>query len=509
MSPQQNRRSFIKNSALAAAAAGLSACNHANAQGANGDLRVAVVGFKGRGGEHIKEIKRLKGVRLVALCDVDSEVLAKGVAANPGVQGYEDMRKMLENKDIDAVSIASPNHLHSIQGIWSLQAGKHLYVEKPLSHNIYEGRQLVAASEKYSSLIVQAGTQSRSGVGIRAAIKDVHGGVYGKVLVSRAICYKRRKSIGPAKKNAIPSTINYDLWCGPSPMAESVRGNQTDPENETKSQGPVHYDWHWFWNWGGGDLCNQCIHEIDIARWFLNEPDVAPNVVSVGGRFGYRDCAETPNTFIAVHNYAKAPLITEVYGLASSKAKNAAMNKYGKFPKAPEIGIVVECENATIVVPDYNSATAYGKDGKVIKTYGKSVEQVDLSGGQSGHHANWVAHIRKGTNEGIHAPLRDCHVSTALVHSANVSYRLGKRQTAAEITEAIKASAGLSEAFVRMQDHLGKNGVNLANNKPVLGAALTHDPKTELFTGANAARANADLCARRDGRAPFRIPAIG
>ncbi|NBV53678.1 MAG: gfo/Idh/MocA family oxidoreductase, partial [Verrucomicrobia bacterium] len=249
---QLNRRTFIKNSALAAAVAGLSAQTYAQSAGANGDLRVAVVGFRSRGLEHIKELQKIKGVRIVALCDVDSKVVAKGLKAIPGAKGYSDIRKMLEDKDIDAVSIASPNHQHSIQGIWSLQAGKHLYVEKPLSHNIFEGQQLVAASNHFTKLVVQAGTQSRSGVGIRAAIKDVHAGKYGKVKLARAICYKRRKSIGPAKKNAIPSEIDYDLWNGPADIQESIRGNESDKVNEAANNGPVHYDWHWFWNYGGG-----------------------------------------------------------------------------------------------------------------------------------------------------------------------------------------------------------------------------------------------------------------
>jgi predicted dehydrogenase len=513
-----NRRTFIKNSALAAAVAGLSAQTYAQSAGANGDLRVAVVGFRSRGNEHIKELKRIKGVRIVALCDVDSNVVAKGLKENPGAKGYTDMRKMLEDKDIDAVSIASPNHLHAIQGIWSLQAGKHLYIEKPLSHNIFEGQQLVAASNHFSKLIVQAGTQSRSGAGIRAAIKDVHAGKYGKVKVSRAICYKRRKSIGPAKKNAVSADIDYDLWNGPADIQESIRGNQTDKVNETGSQGSVHYDWHWFWNYGGGDLCNQAIHEIDIARWFLNTHEVSPEVVSVGGRFGYVDCAETPNTFISIHNYAAAPLITEVYGLTSDGKINGPMNKFGPFSeinkdhkekksaKSPEIGIIVECENATIVVPDYNSAQVYDKDGKFVKTYGKTVDAVDLTGGASGHHANWVAGIRKGTNEGIHAPVRECHLSTALVHSANISFRLGAKKSAGEIKETLKASSGLSEAFGRMAEHLGRNGVNLDESKATLGAPLTQDTKTELFTGANAEAANRDLVAKRTGRKGFEIP---
>ncbi len=512
---QLNRRTFIKNSALAAAVAGLSAQTYAQSTGANGDLRVAVIGIRGRGQEHIKEIKRLKGVRLVALCDVDANVLAKSLKANPGTKGYADIRKLLEDKDIDAVSIASPNHQHAIQGIWSLQAGKHLYIEKPLSHNIFEGQQLVAASQHFSKQIVQAGTQSRSGAGIRAAIKDVHAGKYGKVKLARAICYKRRKSIGPAQKNAIPSEVDNNLWHGPADIQESVRGNETDKVNEASNQGPVHYDWHWFWNYGGGDLCNQAIHEIDIARWFLGTHEVAPEVVSVGGRFGYTDCAETPNTFVSIHNYAAAPLITEVYGLTSDGKMNGPMNKFGKFAesnkadksaKSPDIGIIVECENATIVVPDYNSAQVYDKDGKFVKSYGKTVDAVDLSGGASGHHANWIACIRKGSNEGIHAPVRECHLSTALVHSANISYRVGAKKNAGEIKEAIKASSGLSEAFGRMAEHLGRNGVNLDESKAVLGAPLTQDTKTELFTGANAEAANRDLVAKRTGRKGFEIP---
>ncbi len=501
-----NRRTFIKNSALAAAVAGLSAQTYAQSAGANGDLRVAVVGFRSRGLNHIEDLKKIKGVRIVALCDVDSKVLAKGLKANPGAKGYTDMRKMLEDKDIDAVSIASPNHQHAIQGIWSLQAGKHLYIEKPLSHNIFEGQQLVAASNHFSKLIVQAGTQSRSGAGIRAAIKDVHAGKYGKVKVSRAICYKRRKSIGPATKNAIPSEIDYDLWNGPADIQESIRGNQSDKVQETGSAGAVHYDWHWFWNYGGGDLCNQAIHEIDIARWFLNTQEVSPEVVSVGGRFGYVDCAETPNTFISIHNYAAAPLITEVYGLTSDGKINGPMNKFGKFKKAPDIGIVVECENGTIVVPDYNSAQAYDTNGEQTKSYGKSVDQVDLTGGASGHHANWVAAIRKGSSVDINSPVRDCHLSTALVHSANISFRLGAKKSAGEIKDALKASSGLSEAFGRMAEHLGRNGVNLDEAKAVLGAPLTQDTKTELFTGANAEAANRDLVAKRTGRKGFEIP---
>ena len=504
MSPL-NRRSFIKNTALAATVAGLSARSFAQSTGANSEIRVAVVGFRSRGLEHIKEIKKVPGVRIVALCDVDSDILAKGLLECPGAVGYTDIRKMLEDKNIDAVSNATPNHQHAIQGIWTLQAGKHLFIEKPLSHNIFEGQQLVAAGNYFNKLVIQAGTQSRSGAGIRAAVKDVHAGVYGKVKVARGICYKRRKSIGPAKKTQLPSNIDYDLWNGPADIQESIRGNQTDPVNETKSFGPVHYDWHWFWNYGGGDMCNQAIHEIDIARWFLNTHEVAPEVMSIGGRLSYSDCGETPNSFLAIYNYAAAPLIAEVRGLTSDGTLDGPMDRIHKFSKA-SIGIVVECENATIIVPDYHSAKAYDASGAVIKSYGKEVSQVDMSGGASSHHANWIECIRAGSNSNIHAPLHECHISTNLVHAANISYRLGAKKNSGEITDASKSSSGLSEAYNRMKDHLGVNGIKVDQSSLTLGTPLSQDPKTELFTGANSEAANRDLVAKREGRAGFKIP---
>ena len=219
------------------------------------------------------------------------------------------MRKMLEDKEIDAVSIASPNHLHSIQGIWTLQAGKHLYVEKPLSHNIFEGQQLVAASQHFSKLIVQAGTQSRSGAGIIAPpSRPSMPAKYGKVKVARAICYKRRKSIGPAKKNALPPTIDNDLWHGPADLQESIRGNeirqghrgrQTTAPCTTIGTGS---------GTTAAATCATRPSTRSISRAGSSAPMRSrPEVVSVGGRFGYVDCAETPNTFISIHNYAAAP----------------------------------------------------------------------------------------------------------------------------------------------------------------------------------------------------------
>jgi hypothetical protein len=252
-------------------------------------------------------------------------------------------------------------------------------------------------------------------------------------------------------------------------------------------------------------MCNQAIHEIDIARWFLNTHEVAPEVMSIGGRLSYSDCGETPNSFLAIYNYAAAPLIAEVRGLTSDGTLDGPMDRIHKFSKA-SIGIVVECENATIIVPDYHSAKAYDASGAVIKSYGKEVSQVDMSGGASSHHANWIECIRAGSNSNIHAPLHECHISTNLVHAANISYRLGAKKNSGEITDAIKSSSGLSEAYNRMKDHLGVNGIKVDQSSLTLGTPLSQDPKTELFTGANSEAANRDLVAKREGRAGFKIP---
>src|SRR6185295_1495831 len=278
--------------------------------GSNSDIRYAVVGFNGRGRNHLQELPEVKGTRLVALCDVDSNVLDKELkkceTAGQKVEGYTDIRKLLENKDIDVVTFATPNHWHSLGSICAVQAGKDVYVEKPVSHNVWEGRQLVIAARKYNR-IVQTGTQSRSSSGIAEAIAWVREGNIGKIIRARGLCYKRRPSIdkvdGPQE---VPPNIDYDLWCGPAPKEPLMRKR-------------LHYDWHWVWPTGNGDLGNQGIHEMDVARWVLGVQELSPRVLSVGGRLGYVDDGTTPNTLIVLHDYKPAPLLFEVRGLPSNK----------------------------------------------------------------------------------------------------------------------------------------------------------------------------------------------
>ncbi len=469
------RRHFIKSAAISAATVTLTARSFSQVSGANEAIRVAVVGFKGRGGDHISGLKKIPGVRITALCDVDKEVLEAGKQKIQDVETYTDIRKLLESKNVDAVSIATPNHWHALGAIWAIQAGKDVYLEKPVSHNVWEGRKIVEAAKKYNK-IVQSGTQSRSSLtGIKAAVEFVRKGNLGKILVSRGLCYKRRDSIGKVDApQPIPSNIDYDLWCGPAQKLPLMRKR-------------LHYDWHWVWNTGNGDLGNQGIHEMDVARWFLGVMELSPRVLSIGGRLGYIDDGETPNTLIVYHDYPEAPLIFEVRGLPDKKGSRN-MDKY----KGAQIGIVIECENGHVTVPSYSSAIAYDKDGKVIQEF-KGAED---------HYVNWIKAVRSRKVQELNANILEGHLSSALCHTGNISCILGKKKDPNDIREEIKSDSLLNEAFGRMVEHLAANEVDVKTDKLTLGAPLKMDPKTEKFIGNN----DASALLTRNYRAPFIVP---
>ncbi len=506
MNTHISRRSFLKASIATAAALSLPRWTWANPIGANDDIRIAVVGLRGRGGAHLSGFSNLPGVRVVALCDVDSDVLAKTTAnfekkKGCKVQTYEDIRKLLENKDIDAVSLAIPNHWQALATIWACQAGKDVYVEKPSSHNIFEGQQAVKAAEKYKR-IVQAGMQCRSSNGIRAGIAYLHKGELGKILVSRGLCYKRRDSIGKTSgPQPVPPNINYDLWCGPAPM---------DPPRRNTKNGTVHYDWHWFWAYGNGDIGNQGVHQMDLCRWALGQNEVAPRVISIGGRFGYDDDGETPNTQIAYHDYPGAPLIFEVRGLPEKKgAKN--MDKF----LGASIGCVIHCEGGYVVIPNYSEAIAYDKDGKKIKEFKggkKPKEPTGNAGAASGvvmdfvedsnHFGNFIRAVRSRKTSDLAGPIVEGQLSSALCHTANISYRIGKQASPGEILEQIKGHRDAAETFGRFKEHLAANEVNIDETKAIIGPWLKMDTKTQRFEGNDAANA----LITRNYRAPFIVP---
>lgn len=482
-----DRRGFLKAAGTAAGVFYIAPTSWA--QKSPGDtLNAVVVGFNGRGQSHISALGGLKdsGVRLTALCDVDDTVLRKGVDAQDKkgvkVTAYSDIRKVLENKDIDIVSIATPNHWHSLAAIWAVQAGKDVYVEKPVSHNVWEGRQLVNAARKYKK-IVQTGTQSRaSRAGIGEGVKFVQSGQLGKILAVRGTCYKPRASIGKTDAPLpIPPGIDFDIWCGPAPKDEVRRAK-------------LHYDWHWIWNYGNGDLGNQGIHQMDISRWFLGEMELSPRVWSVGARLGYVDDGETPNTQIVYHDYAKAPLIFEVRGLPTKKG-----SKEMDIFMGAKIGVVVHCEGGHVVVPGYTSATAYDKGGKQIQTW-----KEDKGGGEAMHFKNFIEAVRSRNHQDLFADILQGHLSSALCHTGNISHRLGMKAAPGEIRERIKGDRDASATVERMFEHLKANEVNIDSDKLTLGPVLKMNPKTEKFIG----NADADKMLTRNYRKPFVVPAI-
>lgn len=480
-----SRRTFLKTSALAAGAVALSPRSWAQVPGANGDIRVAVVGLNGRGKNHLTSLSRIPGVRVVALCDVDTAVLEKTKAtevagAKPYAQAktYVDLRELLASPDIDAITLATPNHLHSIQAIWACQAGKDVYVEKPVSHNVWEGRQLVAAATKYNR-VVQAGTQIRSGDGLREAVAWVQAGSLGKITASRGFCYKKRDSIGKTTgPQPIPETVNYDLWCGPAPKSPLLR---------TK----LHYDWHWVAVTGNGDVGNQGIHQMDVARWFLNEPGLPRSTLSIGGRLGYVDDGDTPNTQVVIHDYPTAPLIFEVRGLPA-KTGVADMDKYRNVA----IGNIVDCEGGSVVTSTYFAATAYDREGKVIKEFR----------GQDTHMANFIDVVRSRKTVDLRGPIEEGHISSAICHLGVISHQLGKAAGPDVVRERIKGNAPLAEAYGRMSEHLAANQANYSQTPLILGAPLQIEAKKERFTGEFAKAANPLLT--REYRAPFVVPKL-
>jgi hypothetical protein len=345
---------------------------------------------------------------------------------------------------------------------------------------------------------VQAGTQIRSGEGLREAVEWVRAGNLGKIKVARGFCYKRRDSIGNTEgPQPVPSTINYDLWTGPAALIP--------PHRNTKN-GPVHYDWHWVYEYGNGDVGNQGIHQMDVARWFLGEAGLPNRTLSIGGRLGYVDDGDTPNTQIVIHEYASAPLIFEVRGLPAK----AGIASAGGDPRANQggggsdmdeyqgvsIGNVIECEGGSVVTKSYFSATALDRNGKVVKEFR----------GSDRHMQNFVDVVQSRKTQDLYGPVEEGHVSSALCHIGNISHQLGKATSAGALNDAIKSNAVLAEAHGRMIEHLRANKVDLGKTPLTQGLPLLLNPKAERFTGPDAARANAMLS--RKYRAPFVVPSL-
>jgi predicted dehydrogenase len=451
---------------------------------------VAVVGFRRQGQEHIEGLRKVPGVRVVALCDVDQEILDREVKKfkdrSERIDAYTDVRKLLEDKNIDAIDVCTPHHWHSLMAIWGCQAGKDVCVEKPVSHNIWEGRKMVEAARKYNR-VVQGDFDNRSTEALRQAIEYVQQGNLGKILAARGFCYKRRQSIGKVDgPQPIPPTVDYDLWSGPAPKGPLMRKH-------------LDYDWHWQWAWGNGEIGNTGPHKMDVTRWALGQNGLPAGVMSVSGRFGYVDDGETPNTQIVLLDYKPAPIIYEVRGL-SRKQGDTAMDshrwlaKNGRvYSQPPAVGgsqFALECEGGYLW-----DTTIYDHDNKPIKSFSER---------GLNPRENFIKAVRSRRIADLKCDILDGHLSSALCHMANIAHRVGTEHSPGEIREAIHGDKEALDAFERFVDHLAANDVDLKQTPAVLSPWLKMDPKQERFYGEFSDRAN--KLVTRDYRKPFVVP---
>jgi predicted dehydrogenase len=478
----------MKSTMAAGAAMALLGPN-SRVRGANNDLRFAVVGTGSQGNSHIKYFNEKEGVRVVAICDADQAQVQKRASAfekkyGQKVKTYIDVRELLEDKSIDAITSATPNHWHSLITIWACQAGKDVYIEKPVSHNIWEGRKSVEAARKYNR-IVQTGTQKRSSEAHKNAYEWIHKGNLGPIKWVRSLCYKARFEgtngivNGTNGPNPVPETVDYNLWCGPAEM-EPLRREQ------------LHYKWHWVWNTGNGDLGNQGIHEMDLGRWALGDPKLAPRVMSFGGRFRVNDAGETANTQIVFFDYKPAPLIFEVRGLPRNKGSKS-MDGWRRT--GTNIGVIVQCENGYW--------TAGDGGGWVWDNNDKRTDKQISGGGGGGHHQNFIDAVRSHKVSDLNADIEKGHFSSALCHMGNISYRLGKKMSVSEARNSID-NEYVMDSFERMLEHLKVNEVDLEKEPITMGPMLTMDPRREKFVGEYSDWAN--MYVKRNYREPFVVP---
>lgn len=471
----RTRRQFLKTIGAVGLVPGVL---RASVRGSNEDVRIGVAGFNGRGRGIIRDFHGMEGVRVTALCDVDARLVAKERAAfearNERVQTFSDVRAMLDSKDVDAIAVTTPNHWHALMGIWACQAGKHAYVEKPVSHNVWEGRRLVEAQARYKK-IVATGTQSRSSEGIREAVRRVRAGAYGAVQWAWGLCYKPRPSIGKTEgPQPIPKEVDWDLWCGPAPKAPLRRKK-------------LHYDWHWQWPTGCGDIGNQGVHEMDLARWFLGESGLPESIQSVGERLGYDDDGTTPNTLITRFGYASAPMYFEVRGLPTEKGAGRRMDRV----RGRSIGVIVRCENATLVVG--------ANDVRVVHDDGRAAEHLKGGNHMQAHYRAFVDAIQNGDQGRLTAPILEGHVSSALCHLGNIAYLVGQQVSFADWAKRARSDATWGQIAEGQVRHVLAHDLSTASLKLRVGS-IGCDPATETLVEGPG------RLLRRAYRKPFVVP---
>jgi len=485
------RRSFLKQSAIAAgsmAVAG-SASSYARIMGANDRLRVAIVGCNGRGSAHMNAWLKMPGVEVAYLVDPDRNVLERQTANSLKIsegkyagKAISDFRRALEDPNVDAISIAAPNHWHSLMTIMGAQARKHVYVEKPMSHDVAEGRVAVAAQKKYG-VVVQHGTGMRSDANLAGLHEMIQAGRFGKLKIAYGYCCKSRASIGFKPASAPPENLDWNLWRGPARIA------QYHPNL-------VHYNWHWFWATGNGDMNNQGTHQLDVARWSLDPSLTSPvRIMALGGRFQWNDQGETPNTMFAIGEYANGQSVFfNVRNVDYPGYLHQVENEY-------------YFEDGGKIAQERKGA---GTGAAVYYARGSSVgEKVDITPGKvtpGGPFGSFAAACRAGKPEMANGDVHAAHYGSVLGHLMNNSYRLGKKVPFNAKAGRFGDNRDAYEHFMKLHAIM-RDGVGVPEDggEYVVGPWLTFDPKTEQHTGEFRKEANALL--KDPNSKGFEIPA--
>jgi len=476
---RMNRRKFMKQSlAMAGASFVVSHAGH-RVLGANEIIHVGIGGCGGRGGSHLGAYLGAKETDVMYCIDVDGK-RAESAAAKAGKKqgktplAVQDIRKALEDKNLNAISCATCNHWHTLMTIWTVQAGKDIYVEKPATHNVFEGRictDIIAKSKQ----IVQTGTQRRSEKRWAQMVEVTKSGKLGKLLVSHGFASKPRGSIGFKKPERPPANLDWNLWVGPAPM-QPYHGNL------------VHYNWHWFWDFGNGEIGNQGVHQTDCARWAIPGATHPTFVFSLGGRIEYKDQGQTPNTQLTVYDYGDTILLFEVCGLVGGKGDDKGIRRVSN-DFVYEAGTVVDGGKFT---PNDSHKDA-------------EMPSVDVKlGPGSGPFGNFIAAMRSRKKEDLNAPFEEGHYSASICHLGNISYRLGREMKWSDVKKKPFDNDHANERWERICEHLVKNrGLRLGEWPCRVGLPLKFDPKTEKFIDAPAV---ATRMLTRPPRKPFDMP---
>jgi predicted dehydrogenase len=496
-----NRRQFSAIAATSFFAA--TAPRLSRAQSPNEQLGVCIAGLNGRGGEHVRGFNKDPRTVIRAIVDIDEEVAKKRADEIAKLQGnkpdvFKDVREALDHDGVEILSCATPNHWHALMGVWAMQAGKDVYIEKPISHNIHEGRALVAAAARYGRMF-QTGTQCRSSKACQDAMKFIADGGIGDVNFARGLCYKRRKSIGAKGDYPIPETVNFDLWSGPATF--------TNPKLTRPS---FHYDWHWQRHYGNGDLGNQGPHQTDIARWGLGLDRHPNSIISYGGRLGYQaerkdenyiDAGDTANTEVSIYDYGDKCIVFETRGLDVSTTSGKEIEAMFGVEPGNRVGVIFYGSEGYLAQIQYNFCQAFDKDFKPIKDF-KTNDVGDV------HFGNFIDACISRDYASLNANARTGHLSAGVSHLGNISYYLGEsnRVSVADLEAAIAKVKSLDDNVATLQrtvEHLKANGVDLDKTPLSLGPMLEFDPEAERFT--NNDQANTWLT--RDYRPGFEVPA--